>query len=115
MLVVAKPLRGKRTATRDDTDIAFLVNVPGRDADAAAAGGLITLPGHDVGTIRVDKLGVTGLKPFYAQHVHRNTLMATTSSSPASLLRGWRRRRTVRQRRRHRVAPVSATASATLS
>ena len=36
---------GKRAASGDDTDIAFLVNVPGRNADAAAAGGLIPSPG----------------------------------------------------------------------
>ena len=38
-------LVGERAAARNDADVALLVNVAGSNADAAAAGGILSLPG----------------------------------------------------------------------
>ena len=46
----------QRAAARDDADVAFLVNVTGRDADAAAAVRILARAGRDdAGTIRADE------------------------------------------------------------
>ena len=47
---------GQRAAARDDADVALLVNVAGRDADAAAAVRILAFAGRDdAGTIRPDE------------------------------------------------------------
>ena len=47
---------GQRAAARDDADVALLVNVTGRDADAAAAVGILAFAGRDdARTIRADE------------------------------------------------------------
>src|SRR5208337_4380741 len=47
---------GQSPATRDHANVAFLVNVTGGDADAAAAVGILAFAGCDhAGTVRPDK------------------------------------------------------------
>ena len=49
-------LVGERAAARDDADVALLVNVAGRDADAAAAGGILPVAGRDdAGAVGADE------------------------------------------------------------
>ena len=62
----------QRAAARDDADVALFVNVTGRDADAAAAVGILAFAGRDdAGTIRSDepRLGVALHRAFHADHV----------------------------------------------
>src|ERR1035437_3626957 len=62
----------QRAAARDNSDVAFLVNVTGRDADAATAVRILAVAGRDdAGTIRSDKsrLGVAFQRAFHFDHV----------------------------------------------
>ena len=55
-------LIGQRAAARNDADVSLFMNVAGRDADAAAAVGVLALAGRDhAGTIGPDQ---PGLPPF---------------------------------------------------
>src|SRR5436190_926446 len=67
---------GQGTAAGDDADVSFFVDVTGRDADAAAAVGILALAGRDeAGAIGADEagFGVAGHRAFDADHVaHRN-------------------------------------------
>src|ERR1017187_10122666 len=61
----------QRAAARNDTDVAFFVDVTGRDADAAATVGIFSLTGRDnAGTIRADEPHRTALQcALHPDHV----------------------------------------------
>ena len=68
---------GERAAARDDADVALLVNVAGRDADAATAVRILAFAGrHDAGTIRADEARLTAFhRALHLDHVvDRNAL-----------------------------------------
>src|SRR5690606_25363867 len=68
---------GQRAGARDDADVALLVNVAGRDADAAAAAGILAGAGGDeAGAVRADEASAfAGHRAFHANHVlDRNAL-----------------------------------------
>ena len=61
----------QRAAARNDADVAFFVDVTGRDADAAATVGILAFAGRDdAGTIRADKPRRAALQcALHANHV----------------------------------------------
>jgi hypothetical protein len=67
---------GERAAAGDNADISFLMNVAGRDADAAPALRILAFPGRDdAGTVRADEpRGFTFHRAFDLYHVvNRNS------------------------------------------
>jgi hypothetical protein len=79
----------QRAAAGDDADVAFLVDVTGRDADAAAAVGILALAGRDdAGAVRADEPRLFAFHgALHLEHVVDTgmpSVMATTSSRPAS-------------------------------
>ena len=93
-------LVSERAAARDHADVAFFVNVTGRNADAAAAVRILAFAGRDdAGTIRPDepRRGVALHRAFHANHVARRNAFGDADDQfqvRRPRLPGWRRRQT---------------------
>ena len=111
---------GERAGAGDDADVAALVDVARRDADAAAAVAVLAAAGSDEpGTVRPDEAGFEPASMAFTRIMSLTgmpSVMQTTSSTPASTAsRIASAAKAGGTKMAEAVAPVSRTASPTVS